>query len=273
MLTQNLTFMLNLNKCFLFLLMLGFQLLPGQAQVCNPDTTVNSLGLFPDTLATATQGQPYSSVLNAGLPRDTAIFPGVPPLAFCSYRIDSTQPALSSLGLQFDCDQSDCFYEVDHSMDINFGCVVVSGTPTEIFIDSITVFVSAKVGNYNASTNTCTVTDSTTLGALEFKVPFSIFANLSSIEASSHFGALSLAPNPTSSFALLNFELEEIQDVEVSIRDLRGREVLQAFRGRLGTGSQEIEIPTSALPAGIYLLRLSAPEKGQVATKKLVVRK
>ncbi|MCI4670819.1 MAG: T9SS type A sorting domain-containing protein [Bacteroidia bacterium] len=239
-----------------------------QAQVCEPDTTVPSLGLFPSSLPDGFLGSPYSSTLNAGLPRDTTIIGQV--FDFCFYRIDSTQPNLSTLGLQFDCDQPGCQYTVDHSKPLNFGCVVVSGTPTQTFNDSIVVFVKAAIGNFDGTS--CTVTDSTTFEALEFKVPFRILLS-NSISNSAEFGTVSLMPNPASDLVQLDFEIREVQNVAIEVLDLSGKTVKAVRQATFLPGKQNVEFSTGELAEGLYMVRVLSLDNGRMSTQKLMVRR
>ncbi|MEO0899668.1 MAG: T9SS type A sorting domain-containing protein [Bacteroidota bacterium] len=259
--------MTKLNLWLTIAAIFGLSVSPAFGQICNPDTTVTELGLFPDTLATATLGTQYAATLNAGLPKDTLIL-GIP-LAFCTYKIDSVKPNLGDLGLAFDCDQPDCTYDVDQSMDLNFGCVVVSGTPTALFDDSLTVFVSAEVGNFDANTNTCTPTG--TLGPLEFKVPFKIVQSVNVEE--SVFGTVKLFPNPTASNSLLAFELETSEDLDISLFDMTGRLLTNVWTGVRPAGAQSIEIPTADLSAGVYLIQIKSAGNSKTYTSKVMVQK
>lgn len=267
MLTQNLTLMMNVNKWNILLFLITFFFLGNlQAQVCEPDTTVSSLGLFPASLPDGFLNTPYSETLNAGLPRDTTIFGTV--FDFCFYRIDSTQPNLSTLGLQFDCDQPGCQYTVDHAIPLNFGCVVVSGTPTQTFDDSIVVFVKAAIGDFDG--NTCTITDSTTFQALEFKVPFQILMS-SAISDPADFGKVSLAPNPTSDLVKLEFEMKEVQNVSIQVLDLSGKAVKTIEKASFLPGKQNVAFGTGELAEGLYMVRILSLDNGKATTQKLMV--
>ncbi|MEM7655657.1 MAG: T9SS type A sorting domain-containing protein [Bacteroidota bacterium] len=282
-LTQNQNFnqMKMLKRLFLLAGLMAFASLSVQAQVCDPDTTVTQVGLSPDTLPTAYVGQPYNQIINAALPTDTTI---VIPLQFCSYRIVSISPPLDSLGLSFECDQGDCNYQVDHTVNgnLNWGCVVISGIPT-IENDSVTVFLEATIGTYVAATDTCvvstalppipytlalTIVDTTTQDTTGNDTTTSVFSYLTKEDL-----GMNVFPNPTDDQTMLSLDLPETADLKVEVVDLMGRQVVDVFEGRAFAGTKNQAINTSALPDGIYLIRTVLNQGELVLTEKLVIRK
>lgn len=82
---------------------------------------------------------------------------------------------------------------------------------------------------------------------------------------------LNLYPNPTNGSSILNFNLSEATQVEVSVVDVVGREVLPTLNANYGSGNQTVEInKNETLPSGIYFVNLSL--NGTKLTKKLVVK-
>ena len=140
--------------------MLGMVFSSAQAQICEPDTTLDSLGVFPSMPPVATVGQPYNVTLNAAIPKELSVpfQSGTITLDICNAEITGTDTSLADIGLTFDCNVTDCIIDIDHSESASFAfaCIVVDGTPTAP-IDSIKVLIRAGLGAYNAGSNTCNV--------------------------------------------------------------------------------------------------------------------
>ncbi len=75
-------------------------------------------------------------------------------------------------------------------------------------------------------------------------------------------------PNPAVGTATVPFTLEAAQRVRLAVFDALGREVAVAV-GFFAVGSQTIRLDTRALPAGVYVYRLTAG--ANVETRKMVV--
>ena len=68
-----------------------------------------------------------------------------------------------------------------------------------------------------------------------------------------------VAPNPARGDATVRFDLAEAADVSVRVFDVLGREVLAAPPQTLAAGAgRSVSLDVSALPAGIYVVRLAA---------------
>ncbi|RMG54742.1 MAG: T9SS C-terminal target domain-containing protein [Bacteroidetes bacterium] len=248
---------------------------PMQAQVCTPDTNLNAIGLSPDSLPPAYVGEAYSQVIQAVLPTDTSIGPIT--FAFCSYRILNTAPDISDYGLSFECDQPACTYIVDHSQNVNRGCLVVSGTPTDT-LSSITVNLEATIGTYNATADTCIV--SNTL-VIPYTVNFQILdTTAQDTNSTSIYTALTrqdlsltLAPNPSGGATTLRYVLPERTEVQLGLYDLMGREVHQLESGHQLAGEHALTFEPAGLPDGIYLVRLRIDGGALTLTEKWVLRR
>jgi len=83
--------------------------------------------------------------------------------------------------------------------------------------------------------------------------------------------ALTVAPNPLSSRATAHFELSKPGDVRVMVYDVLGREVMRAVEGARAAGAQSVELDTSGLAPGVYVLRLQT-ESEAVTQRFTVVR-
>jgi photosystem II stability/assembly factor-like uncharacterized protein len=77
-------------------------------------------------------------------------------------------------------------------------------------------------------------------------------------------------PNPATSYTTVEFTLTQTQEVTIQVHDITGR-LVQTLQRELPAGDAKIELNTSALHAGTYLI--SAETAGAVKTKLLVIGK
>lgn len=82
------------------------------------------------------------------------------------------------------------------------------------------------------------------------------------------FKGFSIYPNPASTFAIVEVELEATSDVQMRLLDMSGKEVAARNYGSLQTSST-IQLNTLELNAGVYLVELTV--NGQRMTKRLVI--
>ena len=69
---------------------------------------------------------------------------------------------------------------------------------------------------------------------------------------------LPAVPNPTSGVAELGFSLDAAQDVRLAVYDVLGREVAVVAEGMRSAGTHRPSFDAQALPAGVYVVRLTA---------------
>ncbi|HLA62818.1 MAG TPA: T9SS type A sorting domain-containing protein, partial [Rhodothermales bacterium] len=81
--------------------------------------------------------------------------------------------------------------------------------------------------------------------------------------------ALTASPNPARGATTLAFVLPEAGPVTVSVFDALGRRVAALVDGPLGAGAHTLRLDTAALPAGVYVARVTAGT--QAATHRLTV--
>ena len=81
--------------------------------------------------------------------------------------------------------------------------------------------------------------------------------------------ALSARPNPTAAAATLAFTLDAAGPARIVVVDALGREVAVAFDGAAQAGETTARVDVSALPAGVYVARLTAG--ASVATQRVTV--
>jgi hypothetical protein len=75
------------------------------------------------------------------------------------------------------------------------------------------------------------------------------------------FGELTASPNPFSATTLLQFSLQQSQQVEVQLFDLLGRKVKTIYEGVLFSGVHSFDIEGRYLANGVYIVQLKTPEK------------
>ncbi|MEM1042231.1 MAG: T9SS type A sorting domain-containing protein [Bacteroidota bacterium] len=83
------------------------------------------------------------------------------------------------------------------------------------------------------------------------------------------FAFAGAAPNPFAARTALAFTLDRAADVRLDVFDLLGRRVATLAEGPHAAGTHTATFDARALPAGVYLARLSAD--GQTATRKLTL--
>ena len=82
------------------------------------------------------------------------------------------------------------------------------------------------------------------------------------------FKGFGVYPNPASTFAIVEFELEATSDVQLRLVDMSGKEMASRYYGAVETSST-VQLNTADLNAGVYLVELTV--NGQRMTKRLVI--
>ena len=77
-------------------------------------------------------------------------------------------------------------------------------------------------------------------------------------------------PNPAGAFTMIEYALSKASQVQLSVQDLLGREVVNVLDAAQAAGSHSLQLSTEQLPGGMYFLRLITDDR-QV-TRPLVVR-
>jgi len=89
-----------------------------------------------------------------------------------------------------------------------------------------------------------------------FQAPCPLATEASTPEGT--FRLESVYPNPLASQATIGFALPTAQDVRLAVYDVLGREVAVLADGVRAAGEQSVAFDASALPNGVYLVRLEA---------------
>jgi hypothetical protein len=138
--------MRNLSYLFLVIFFGMAAFSPLKGQICMPDTSLMSPGIYPDTLFPVCLGEPVNAVITVVVPVDTVI--NVPPFGLITVPIDSIQ-ILGVIGLppgvSFQCPSPGCSVPGGNS-----GCYVFSGIaslPGVYVIDIIAAGHSTLIGN------------------------------------------------------------------------------------------------------------------------------
>jgi len=82
------------------------------------------------------------------------------------------------------------------------------------------------------------------------------------------FKGFGVYPNPASTYAIVEIELEATSDVNLRLVDMSGKELAARYYGAVETSST-IQLNTADLNAGVYLVELTV--NGQRMTKRLVI--
>lgn len=90
-------------------------------------------------------------------------------------------------------------------------------------------------------------------------------------EVPAKFELVSVYPNPFNSKTTVKFNLDWNAKVTLSLYDVTGREAYTIQTGQLHSGSHRVILEGSALPAGVYLLKLKADER-TTAQKVVLVK-
>lgn len=78
-----------------------------------------------------------------------------------------------------------------------------------------------------------------------------------------------LYPNPTQGNSTLSFELNQTENIQISLIDIQGRIINELPSTNFAGGKHEVEIHSSVLQSGIYFIQINTKEKSSLI--KLVV--
>ena len=107
-------------------------------------------------------------------------------------------------------------------------------------------------------------------GDQEIETGLDLGGGATSLENPSIVEQLSVFPNPVTESSIVRLGLLEATEVELSIVDLLGRTVEVLQHTRLVAGNHELPLRPTALPAGVYQLRVQVGNRA--ATTGLVIR-
>lgn len=90
------------------------------------------------------------------------------------------------------------------------------------------------------------------------KIPNFVATVPASIVSVNAATSINLFPNPSSNQATITMTLNKEELVTINVMDLQGKEVMQAISKTFNAGAQQVELNTSLLQNGIYLVRISS---------------
>lgn len=222
---------------------------------CSP-VNVSANGIFPDSATNfmpAYQGSPYSQVITAKVPADTALTSGLPPAPIAYVKIVS----LTGLpdGLSYACNPANCQFPGGQT-----NCAVIQGTP----IDTpgtyfLNIVLEPFIGNPAASVGTFPLN----YYKIVVNPPAAITENGRPV-----FQVLQNTPNPAGQNTSISYSIPSSGQVEFKLYNALGKVVQQRQFNSL-SGLHQLSLDCSALTPGIYLYSFS--HAGQVQTRRMVL--
>lgn len=102
-----------------------------------------------------------------------------------------------------------------------------------------------------------------------------IFRNttvLSSVKEAGLLANFNVSPNPTQEKSVVNFNLNKATNIQISLFDITGKQVMNIANNNFSVGAQQISFDVNGLNNGIYFCRIVADNQ-QNAVIKVVVNK
>lgn len=231
---------------FLAILSFTFLLNVNSSAQCSPDTSINTTGVTPTSLANGKVGQPYNQVLQYYVVKDTLV--SLPGLGDFNATIDSfsiVQITGYPNGLSYQCNTSNCTTPGG----VN-GCINVTGTPTEEGVFPLEIILKIR-----ATENTFKITQ-TQYDTISSYV-LTINANTSvNKNEKTQIPDYQVFPNPAKNEFYLNVYSTNNQNCNIQIINLQGQTVMSDhFEMKNGLNKNTINI--AHLAKGIYLLQIN----------------
>lgn len=104
------------------------------------------------------------------------------------------------------------------------------------------------------------------------KVPMSTFTGISE-SLNNDALQIKLFPNPSSENATLVLNLMQKQFLQITLCDVQGKLLKNVFSGNLAAGEKQLQINTSDLDSGSYMLRIETENKNRINTSLLKVKR
>lgn len=151
----------------------------------------------------------------------------------------------------------DIGYSVNHT---------IGGLTSEPVVGEVGIFAQVFENVADQSNTICASTDTLVINFLPADDPECTVSTYDFLEG----GDWSLYPNPTSDMAVAEFGLKSPSAFTLRVLDATGRQVF-ATRESVVAGRQMVQVPTSQLAAGIYLVSLEVD--GVAVPRRLVVQR
>ena len=104
------------------------------------------------------------------------------------------------------------------------------------------------------------ITDFNAINAVAYVAPLSVGGMQST------FGYVSIIPNPSGNNAMLDVTLAKAQSIQLTVTDITGKQLWSVAK-EMSKGTQQVALPASELPSGVYMVRISNSEGVQQTLK------
>ena len=102
-----------------------------------------------------------------------------------------------------------------------------------------------------------------------------VFSPVTNVEDLASGISLNVFPNPTTGYVTINYDLEEPKDIQISILNIMGQEIVRLPQSlnkqSAGNHKQVVDLTSEGITPGIYLVRLKA-DNYKITRKLTVVR-
>ena len=253
------TLLLTFALAGLFLAQIGVV----QAQ-CTVNPVYTSPGIYPsDTLQDMMATVSTNQVVQFVFPSDTVIFGQTIP--FDSFVVSSISNIPGNLQWECNNNHPTCVY-VTTPGQLTRGCVTIfdipqASNPAYPGYDSIIVtgiaWVTFPFGGAQPI--------STDIPVYYRVMPFNAVAD--GIVNTLDF---TISPNPVAFRSNASFKLEEAAQVNLTVIDMLGKEVMQISNSMMSAGEHDVKLDVSSLQAGAYFLRIDLNNGEFVQSKKFM---
>jgi PKD repeat protein len=155
-----------------------------------------------------------------------------------------------------------------------------TNTTTEkgLTIDYAWKFGDAATANTKNATHTYTSNGSYTVtliathiyGVDSISKTINVIATSVSEEVSA-FNNFVMYPNPTRENVTIDFNLIKSETVSISVMDLSGKEIMSLPASRMNVGKQSMELSTSELSEGMYIVRVNGVESS-ISSRLVIIK-
>ena len=242
-----------MTKRLLVLAMLSLVLSAKTFSQCVPDTSIHQFGIYPDSLtglSSGVLGVPYTQVLQVRVPADTVYFGNTVPIdSVLLVSFVGLPPGLSMI-----CNPPSCTF-----LGGTNGCALISGTPTDTGLYSLTATVAGYAAGFpfpliNQTLTYYSIHIAATVGLQEF--------------SSNAFTVKQNTPNPFSDYSVIDYNIPHKGNVDFKMFNLLGNQVYY-FTESANKGANSITVDARKFSAGVYRYSLTFDNK--TVTKSLVI--
>ncbi len=234
------------------------------AQVCVPDTSYNTPGIYPLNgtstgfdvfMPDAQVGVLYNEIIQIKAPSDTII-------DTMGFQIPATIDTIQILSfsgmpasISYVCDNANCIWVGGDN-----GCATFSGTPvaSEVGLHEIDIVALGTVNLGFLGTLTDTI---------EFKMELTVIP-FQGIDEYISSASVQFAPNPFTNVATLSFQALAENDFSFKITDVTGRTIRET-NGKTDAGFNQILVDRNGLPNGMYFFSLQIA--GEALTGRIAI--